>query len=428
MPRRPGNHVDSPAEVGRRLREARERAGVSQRQLAFDGCTSAYISRVEGGFRTPSLQILRELARRLGTTAEYLATGGAVAEAAELLDEADVATRLGRFDEATKTYEHVLASEAAPADAARARMGLAEIAHQRGKPRRVVELLEGLALVPGADPAAAAWMADRLGRAYAQLGDYESSLAALERGLVAARERGDELAQLRLATLFANAVLDRGNAGRAAELLADALQLADRTRDPLELARIWWAQSRLHIQQQRPDLAARYIRKTIALLDAREHEEFARAAFQLLARIENDRGNHDEALALVERGAPCGDEANGYHLALFEVERARALAGLGEVEEGGSVAMRAAALLEEADPASAGRSYGVVADVFRRLGDAARAQEVYELAAERLDDADPHQAEIHAALGELLEERGDAAGAMRAYKRAAQVRARTAQD
>src|SRR5262252_3593050 len=66
MPRVPGTHVDDPKRVGRRLREARERAGLSQRDLAFPGCTNAYISRIESGNRIPSLQVIHEVARRLG--------------------------------------------------------------------------------------------------------------------------------------------------------------------------------------------------------------------------------------------------------------------------------------------------------------------------------------------------------------------------
>ena len=75
MPRRKSTHVDDPAAVGRRLREARERAGSSQRQLSFDGCSPAYISRIEAGERIPSLQLLREMGRRLGVSEDYLATG-----------------------------------------------------------------------------------------------------------------------------------------------------------------------------------------------------------------------------------------------------------------------------------------------------------------------------------------------------------------
>ena len=55
--------------------EAREAAGLSQRELAFPGCSAAYISRIERGERIPSLQVMRELARRTGVSEAFLARG-----------------------------------------------------------------------------------------------------------------------------------------------------------------------------------------------------------------------------------------------------------------------------------------------------------------------------------------------------------------
>ncbi len=69
------SHVDDPAAVGRRLKDARVAAGLSQRKLSFPGCSAAYISRLEAGERVPSLQLLRKLAQRLGADEQYLATG-----------------------------------------------------------------------------------------------------------------------------------------------------------------------------------------------------------------------------------------------------------------------------------------------------------------------------------------------------------------
>lgn len=68
-------HFDDPVAVGRRLREAREAAGASQRDVQFAGCSAAYISRIERGERIPSLQVLRELGRRLDVTESWLAYG-----------------------------------------------------------------------------------------------------------------------------------------------------------------------------------------------------------------------------------------------------------------------------------------------------------------------------------------------------------------
>lgn len=69
------NHIDSPGAVGLRLQRARKDAGLSQRQLAFPGCTAAYISRIESGDRSPSLQMLTELAQRLNVRRDWLAMG-----------------------------------------------------------------------------------------------------------------------------------------------------------------------------------------------------------------------------------------------------------------------------------------------------------------------------------------------------------------
>ena len=72
-PRTP--HYDDPLAVGVRLRIAREAAGMSQRELAFPGCSAAYISRIERGERIPSLQVMRELAGRIGIGEAELAYG-----------------------------------------------------------------------------------------------------------------------------------------------------------------------------------------------------------------------------------------------------------------------------------------------------------------------------------------------------------------
>jgi len=68
-------HVDDAGAVGKRLREARAAVGLSQRELAFTGCSAAYISRIERGERIPSLQVLRELSYRCDVSEAHLAWG-----------------------------------------------------------------------------------------------------------------------------------------------------------------------------------------------------------------------------------------------------------------------------------------------------------------------------------------------------------------
>src|SRR5205085_10154494 len=99
MPKRNWTYVEDPVALGARLREARREAGMSQRELAFPGCTAVYICRIESGQRTPSLQVLRELAKRLGVTEELLLTGKELApDGTDSLLEAEVALRLDQIE------------------------------------------------------------------------------------------------------------------------------------------------------------------------------------------------------------------------------------------------------------------------------------------------------------------------------------------
>jgi transcriptional regulator with XRE-family HTH domain len=99
-------HFDDPAAVGRRLHEAREAAALSQRELAFPGCSAAYISRIERGERIPSLQVMRELARRIGVSETLLAYGhkGLDVDVAHWVREAEAAEADGDGNARQKAY------------------------------------------------------------------------------------------------------------------------------------------------------------------------------------------------------------------------------------------------------------------------------------------------------------------------------------
>src|SRR2546430_5548971 len=69
--------------IGQRLRRLRLERGFSQRDLAEKGVSYAYISRIEGGARRPSVKALRMLARKLGVSADYLETGSEIRDIEE---------------------------------------------------------------------------------------------------------------------------------------------------------------------------------------------------------------------------------------------------------------------------------------------------------------------------------------------------------
>ena len=100
-------HYDDPAAVGTRLFDAREAAGLSQRDLAFPGCSAAYISRIERGERVPSLQVMRELARRAGVSEQALAYGRETLDdaVAERVRAAEAAEASGDVAERARAYQ-----------------------------------------------------------------------------------------------------------------------------------------------------------------------------------------------------------------------------------------------------------------------------------------------------------------------------------
>lgn len=63
------------ATVGDRIRQRRLELGLSQRELASEGVTYAYISRLEASARTPSIKALRKLATKLDVSVHWLETG-----------------------------------------------------------------------------------------------------------------------------------------------------------------------------------------------------------------------------------------------------------------------------------------------------------------------------------------------------------------
>lgn len=408
MPRRPSTHVDDPAEVGRRLRDARSAAGLSQRQLAFPGCTAVYISRIESGDRIPSLQVLRELGSRLGVSADWLATGAeSPGLAGDPLVEAEVALRFAEPEHARAIFERLLIEETDDHRRARALAGLGQAAFAAGEHRDAIDLFEqALSLSPAledADPA----VADSLGRAYAMTSQYESAIGVFQRRLDAAQRRKDAMQTVRFAVLLANALTDRGAFARAERVLAHALGIARDMDDPLVRARLWWSQSRLHALQndvENAELYARYALDTLALT---EHARYAGLAHQVLAHIKLDRGEAGEALDLLDRGLPLVREGgNSYEEALFDVERARALAQLGLHEDARELAAAGAAALADGSPVDAGRAHMLLGEIHERLDEPEEAAEAYRLALAVLPVTDRYKLEAYARLAHLLREQG----------------------
>jgi tetratricopeptide (TPR) repeat protein len=422
MPRSLTTHIDSPRDVGLRLKSSRERAGLSQRQLSFPGCTAAYISRLEAGARVPSLQMINQLALRLDVSGQWLATGvdAMPAEPSELLD-AEVALRLGEVDEAERLYRDHLE----PLDPARptALAGLGQIAFRAERWEEAIKLLEQAfelrdrrALI---DPGAV----DSLGRAYAMTGAREAAIALFDRASAEAHEAEASIEELRFNVLLANALIDAGDFSKAEAALASVIQFAEASGDPVASARLFWSQSRLHSMRHEPRLAGRYARRALEILERTENDAYVGMAYHLLAHAEIEAGNGEEALQLLERGRLLfGRELGERDDARFSTEEARALMSLGRHPEAARKGARALELLDAANPGDRGHSYVILADVFLEAGDRERPKMLLEQALELLSDhAKPMALEAGRRLADLLEAEGDTDGALQVLKRATEA-------
>ena len=174
---------------------------------------------------------------------------------------------------------------------------------------------------------------------------------------------------MRFAVLLANAYIDGGNFGAAEQLLGIELSHADEWNDPLFRARLYWSQSRLHMEKG--DAAAvRYARKALQILEITEHTHYTARAHQLLAHIELDRSNAETALEVLGRGAALINRSgNPLERAEYCLEEARALAALGRTGEAAKLAMQISGLIAEANPEDSGRAYALLGEVYEALGE-----------------------------------------------------------
>jgi len=416
--------VDDPAAVGRRLRQAREAAGLTQRELSFEGCTAAYVSRIEAGARVPSLQILREFGKRLAVSVDYLATGSeGVGDLSSDLLEAEVSLQLGDEQRARELYEAARDVADSAAALARAQLGLGRLALRRGDIAAAIALLDEALGSGELAPGDASAAANALGRSFVAQSRFDEAFALFHRFLDDARDRGDQFEEVRFALLLANAYIDSGDFSRAHETLGEVLELARKTADPMFRASVYWSQSRVHLARGEPDRAAEYAHMAIATLKASEQTLAAAGALLLLAFIENDRGNPEAALELVGEGEPIVAAAGeATDAAMFAVERARALSALGEGDEAAAVLLGIVPRLNAAAPKDAARAYLAVADIFRAQGDIARALELYELAVEQAPIPGRSVAAALTAMAEIYEEQGKPQLALDLLKRALAAR------
>jgi tetratricopeptide (TPR) repeat protein len=368
-------HVDDPASLGRRLRTVRAERGLSMVQLAFPGCSAAYVCRIEAGERVPSPRILAELARRLGVTIAELAgraDDGSIAPAR--IGLAEMAVRMGAEDAAD--IMRALAEEARTCGDmhahSRAIEGLGQLAIEARDDERAVSLLEeARALEPAATARLRPALYESLGRAYAGIGDLSRAISVLRSALEETRRPPADLrGVIRFGVYLASAYTDQGRFADAEAVLADVLDVEASITDPVARTRVLWAMARTYAEQGRLRLAERYMGEVVARLEVAEHTLLLGRAHAVLGSIMADQRRPGEAETHLRRAGELMQAAGATpELATLSADRGRAALLAGDVEGAREAARLALAETGATEPGVAGSATLVLARAALHDGD-----------------------------------------------------------
>jgi transcriptional regulator with XRE-family HTH domain len=127
--------LDLAQQVGARLKAARTRAGLTQRELAEPRYTKAYVSALENGLIKPSMAALRFLARKLGTVPSAF-----LADEDTHWQRLDAELRLaaGDWQAAADRFQAILDTNPSGVGRGLSLLGLAEASYRLGHSRETI--------------------------------------------------------------------------------------------------------------------------------------------------------------------------------------------------------------------------------------------------------------------------------------------------
>ena len=374
--------------LGERLRRLRRERGLSQRDIASPGVSYAYVSRIEGGARQPSVKALRKLARKLGVSAEYLETGSDLTEAAQRelrLADAEIRLRLDEDREGAEQSLQGLLTEATAAGdrpgALRARIALGLAAAKRDDQAETVKQLEEAIESPALLPSQRADVFATLGQSYSALGRGDQAVALFERSLEdATRQTPNDAAMLvRFATYLSYALTDLGEMGRAETVMNDALERAGDAADPYTRVRLYRSLARSSELEGKSAAALDYVRRAIALLETTEDNLHLARAHVLCAWIMGLQGKDaEDHLEVAEQ--LFGPRPDRSDLALLRIEQARRAVLVEDGETAVARAQEALELLGDQHGAEQGSASWAYADGLALRGETDAADEAYRRA------------------------------------------------
>jgi tetratricopeptide (TPR) repeat protein len=419
-------------DLGRRIRNARIAAGLTQTDLAGEDVTSGYISRIEDGQRRPDFALLGRLAARMRTTLEDLLDEAASPARLELLvalDHAELALAGGDPGKALAEADR-LAAEIGPQGAGdllrRCQVIRAGALEAVGELNQAIIQLEDLCASPTPTPD---WLQCliALSRCHRETGDLDRAIAVGEDAQAEIAELGlDGLAEsIQLSVTVASAYMFRGDLDVAMRLCLRAIELADAVQSPIARASAYWNASLIESRKGANQRALDLARKALTYFEIGEDgRNLARLRGHVADMLlELDPPDARGALTTLTRALQELEwsSASAVDRASHLQTRARAHLLTGENSEALHDIRESLDLVP--DDATFERAYGysILGQVEMSSGNVETARQAFLTAVHLLSavGADREAAQLWLDLGVRLKELGEPEAALDAFQRAA---------
>lgn len=276
-------------ELGRRLRDARIAAGLTEAQAAASDITPSRLAQIERGQRRPDFDFLQRHASRLGTTVESIlddAPSPEYREVALALDHAELALDTGDHAAALARIDTLTARlDALDAPGLRRRRDAIQAGalEAGGELGFAILILEEILEEPTPD---ASWIRNviALSRCHRDSGNLKRAIEVGEDARATIAElglsRSTEAIQLSVTVAYAHML--RGDLSRAMRLCTQAIDDAREIESPIAMASAMWNASFVHVQRGEPRAALDLAQQALAQF---EKGEDARNLTRLRAQV-----------------------------------------------------------------------------------------------------------------------------------------------
>jgi tetratricopeptide (TPR) repeat protein len=407
---------------------------MSQAQLAFPELSDSYISLIESDKRVPAPSVLDMLARKLGCSATYLASGlsdDAVNELNMAIEYAEIALQNGEAVEAGKRFAEVIANPdiAALSDLARrARWGYARALESSGQLEKAINELRVLVTEesPERDHGRWAELHKVLTRCLRERGELTESIHTGEAGARAltrvAADMTDSAIELEVTVL--GSYVYRGDLVRAQQLADQLICRAQQVGTTRALMAAYWQAALVAQHQGRFDDGISLAERALALLgeddDERNLSRLRGFIAMLLLRGAPENAERARSLLLKVKDDMSANVSSETDMALILVELARAETSLARLTTAVGYAEQAIEMLGDPPRWVIGWSLAALGEAYMRMGRRDEAVDVLTRAATCLEgmESTREAAQVWTELAELFGEVGDEERQCVAYRRA----------